>query len=46
MFWLIKQIFFALLIFCESLATKCVSLNNETCMTRSNLINLNSVELN
>ena len=32
MFRLIKQVFIALLSFTGSLATNCVSLNNETCM--------------
>ena len=46
MFRLIKQIFIALLSFSESLTTKCVSLNNEPCMIRPTLIDLNPVELN
>ena len=46
MFRLIKQVLFALLPFSESLATKCVSLNNEPCITRSTLIDLNPAELN
>ena len=33
----------ALLSFSESLAKKCVSLNNETCMARPTLIHLNPV---
>ena len=33
MFWLIKQVFIVLLSFSESLATKCMSLNIEPCMT-------------
>ena len=33
----------ALLSFSESLATKCVSLNNEPCMARPTLIDLNPV---
>ena len=44
MFSLIKQVFIALLSFSRSLATKCVSLNNEPCMIRANLIDLNPVE--
>ena len=31
---------------CLSLATKCMSLNNEPCMIRPTLIDLNPVELN
>ena len=46
MFWLIKQVFIALLSFSRSLATKCVSLNDEPCMTRPILIDLNPIELN
>ena len=46
MFRLIKQVFIALLSFSKSLAIKCMSLNNKTCMIRVTLINLNSVELN
>ena len=47
MFWLIKQAFMALLSFSESLATKCVSLDNEPCsMTRPTLVDLNHIELN
>ena len=34
-----------LLSFSESLATKCLSLNDESCMVRYTLIDLNSVEL-
>ena len=45
MFWLIKQGFMALLSFSESLATKCVSLDNEPCMTKSTLVDLNHIEL-
>ena len=37
--------FIALLSFSVSLATKCVSLNNDPCTIRPTLINLNSVEL-
>ena len=45
MFSLMKQVFIVLLSFCESLATKCRSLNNESCMFRPTLIDLNPVEL-
>ena len=45
MFSLIKQVFIVLLSFSESLATKCVSLNDEPCMIRPTLINFNPVEL-
>ena len=41
----ILKIFIGLLSFSGSLATKCMSLNNEQCQTRSFLIDLNSVEL-
>ena len=37
--------FTVLLSFSESLATKCMSLNNKPCMVRPTLINLNPVEL-
>ena len=37
--------FIALLSFSGSLAFKCMSLNNEPCMTRPTLIDLNSAEL-
>ena len=46
MFDLIKQVFFVLLNFSRSLATKCVPLNNEPYMIRPNLIDLNPVDLN
>ena len=45
MFSLIKQVFIVLLSFSESLATKYVSLNDEPCMIRPTLLDLNSVEL-
>ena len=45
MFSLIKQVFIVLLSFSESLATKYVSLNDELCMIRPTLLDLNSVEL-
>ena len=38
MFRLIKQIFVTLVSFSESLATKCVSLNNESYVTSSAMI--------
>ena len=38
MFSLIKQVFTVLLIFNETLATRCVSLNNEPCMIRPTLL--------
>ena len=44
--FIIKQVFIAFLSFDESLATKCVSLNNEPCMIRPSLIDLNPVEPN
>ena len=48
MFWLIKQVFIVLLNFNGSLATKCVSQNNEPFTIRPTLIHLNltPVELN
>ena len=46
MFRLIKQVFIALLSFTRSLAIKCVSLNDEPCMTKPMLADLNPVELN
>ena len=46
MFGLIKKVSIVLLIFSRSIATKYVSLNNEPCMIRSTLIDLNPVELN
>ena len=44
-FWLIKKVFIVLLSFSGSLATKCVSLSNETCVARPTLINLNPIGL-
>ena len=49
---LFKQVFLGLLSFNESLAsivnvsdhTKCISLNNQPCMTRSSIFNLNPDE--
>ena len=45
MFSLIKHVFLALLSFIESLATKCLSLNDEPFMFRPTLIDLNPVYL-
>ena len=45
MFNLIKQVFIILLIFSESFTTKYVSLNDEPCIVRPTLIDLNAVEL-
>ena len=45
MFSLIKQVFNVLLSFSGSLASNCVSLNDEPCMIRPTLIDLNPVEL-
>ena len=45
MFSLIKQVFIALLSFSSSLATKCISLNDELCMIRPTIIDLNPVKL-
>ena len=45
MFKFIEQAFIALLCFSGSLATKCISLNNEPCLTRSTFIDLNPTEL-
>ena len=45
MFSLIKQVFSVLLSFSESFATKCLFLNDEPCMVRPNLIDMNPVEL-
>ena len=41
-----KQVFIVLLNFSGSLATKCTYLNNEPCMTRTTLIDLNPIEIN
>ena len=46
MFRFIKEVFIALLSFCRSLATKLVSLNDDPCMIRPTLFDLNSIELN
>ena len=45
MFSLIKQVFIVLLSFSSTLATKCVPLNDEPCMVRPTLIDLNPIEL-
>ena len=42
----IKQAFITLLSFSRLLATKCISLNNEPCLVRATLIDLNSDEHN
>ena len=42
---LIKQVFNVLLSFTESLATKCLFLNDEPCMVRPTFFYLNPVEL-
>ena len=44
MFSLAKQVFFVLMIFSESSATKCLSLNDESCMVRSTLIDMNPLQ--
>ena len=45
MFSLIKQLFIVLQSFSSSLATKYVSLNDEPCMIRLTLIDLNPIDL-
>ena len=45
MFSLIKQVFIVLLSFSVSLATKCMFLDDEPCMVRPTLIDMNPVEL-
>ena len=45
MFSIFKQALIVLLSFSSSLATKCVSLNDEPCMFRPTVIDLNPVEL-
>ena len=45
MFSLIKHVFIVLLDFSSSLATKCLSLNDEPCTVRPALIDLNLIEL-
>ena len=44
MFSLIKQVFMVLLSFSSPLATKCVSLNDEPCMVKPTLIDLNPID--
>ena len=44
MVWHFKKMFIGLLFFGQSLATKCMSLNNKPCMARPFLINLNPVK--
>ena len=44
-FSLIKQVFIVLLSFSESLATKFLLLNDESCMVRPTIIDLNPVKL-
>ena len=46
MFRLIRQVLIGLLCFSGSLATNCVSLNNEPCMIMLIFIDFNLVELN
>ena len=43
---IIKQVFPVLLLFRESLATKHLLLNDEPCLVRSTLIDMNPIELN
>ena len=45
MFSLNKQVFIVLLSLSSSLATKCLSLNDEPCIARPTFIKLNHVEL-
>ena len=45
-FGLVKKVFISLLSFSGSFETKRLSLNNEPCMTRPTLIDLNPLELN
>ena len=45
MFSLIKQVFIVLLRFSESLATKSLFLNDDPCMVRPTLIDMNPVKL-
>ena len=46
MLWHIKKALITLLNFSGSLATKSASLNKEPCITRSILIDLDSIEFN
>ena len=43
---IIKQVLVILLSFSSSLATKCLSLNDEACMAKPTVIDLNPIELN
>ena len=43
---LIKQVFIPILSFSQSLVTKCLFSNDEPCLVRPTLIDLNPVELN
>ena len=45
MFSIIKQVFIVLPGFSESLAKKCLSLNDEPCMVRPTRIDMNPIEL-
>ena len=45
MFSFLKQIFIVLLSFSEYLATKCLLLNDESCMVRPTPIDMNPLEL-
>ena len=45
MFNFMKQVFIVLLSFSSSLATKCLSFNDEPCMVRATFIDLNPAEL-
>ena len=45
MFELIKQMLIALLSFSRSIAAKCVSLNNKSCVARPTLVSLNPIEI-
>ena len=46
MFGLIKPVFILLLSLTKSLATKCVSLYNESCLARPTIIDLNPLKFN
>ena len=45
MFSLIKYVFIVLLSFRESLATNCLFSNDEPCMVRATIINMNPAEV-
>ena len=45
MFSLIKYVFIVLLSFSESLATNCLFSNDEPCMVRATIINMNPAEV-